>query len=70
MPKRRHFNTTLYDDYFKWPFGKFCEHVTHTPRELKSLMPTKIRDMKNFRIGYSREDYLRTQGTRKNEWIG
>jgi len=69
MPKRRHFNTTLYDDHFKWPFGKYCEHVIHTPRELKMLMPTKIRDLKNFVQTYAREDYLRIQGVRKNEWL-
>jgi len=68
MPKRRHFNTTLYEDYFKWPFGKYCEHIIHTPRALKHLMPTKFRDLKQIQFEHAREGYLRVQGVRKNEW--
>jgi len=69
MPKRRHFNTTLYEDYFKWPFGKFCEHIIHTPRALKHLMPTKIRDLKEFQSNIGGTNtYQRVSGIRKTQW--
>ena len=68
MPKRVYFNTTTYDDYFRWPFGKYCEHVVHTPHELRFLMQSKIQEISSEISDWESWE-MKNKGIRKTEWV-